>query len=287
MKKEIKNIITINKEKICRITTPDERWYGKEVTNEETGLPEVKWLPSVTWIKSYYYMSPYLLKWIADRGISESDRIKKEAGLKGDKVHQATETIDNTGEISIDDRYLNKENGEMEELTAIELEAISSYKDFVDEFKPELMANEMTVFSDRYAGTLDRIFKIDGQIWIIDLKTSQAVHKDMWMQVSAYSHAEIDTGKLGITDKEWSERKLAILQIGYTKNKYKRFKFTEIPDRMDLFEIAYQTWQEENPNTKPRQRDFPLKIVSQHRKEQLKGIVGRTLKVNKTIKKLK
>jgi len=82
MKKEIKNIITINKEKICRITTPDERWYGKEVTNEETGLPEVKWLPSVTWIKSYYYMSPYLLKWIADKGLTEADRIKKGSRIK-------------------------------------------------------------------------------------------------------------------------------------------------------------------------------------------------------------
>lgn len=281
MRKDIKEIITKDGEKICRITTPDERWYGKEIISEETGLPEIKWLPSVTWIKSYYYMSPYLVKWIADKGLTEADRIKKEAGTKGDKVHQATETIDNLGEIKIDDKYLNKENGEIEELTAKELEAIKSYADFVDEYKPELIANEMTVFGDRYAGTLDRIFRMDGEIWIVDIKTSQSVHKDMAIQVSAYSHADIDTGKLGITDKEWNKRKLAILQVGYSKNK-KRFKFTEIPDRLDLFDITYQVWKEENPDAKPRQRDFPLKIVSKWRKDEFKSKVGTRLKTKIT-----
>ena len=277
MQKEIKEITNIDGEKICRITTPDERFYGREVANPVTGVPEIKWLPSVTWIKSYYYMSPYLLKWIAEKGLTEAENIKKEAGNRGDKVHQATEDIDKTGELAINAKYLNKATGEMEELTAEELEAIKSYQDYIDEAKPELLANEMTVFSEKYAGTVDRIYKIDGQIWIIDIKTSKSIWKDMLLQVSSYSHADIDYEKMGITDKEWEDRKLAILQLGYTKNK-KRYKFTEIPDRYDLFEIAYKVWQEENPEAKPKQRDFPITIVSEWRQKEIKRLAKLSIK---------
>lgn len=282
MKKEIKDLLTIDGKKVYRITTPDSRWYGKEIKNEETGLPEIKWLPSTTWIKSYYYTSPYLIKWIAKEGMTESERIKKEAGTRGDKIHQATENIDINGEIGIDDNYLNKETGEMEELTADELVAIQSYQRFIDEVKPELLANEMVVFGENYAGTLDRIWNIpeDGknQIWIIDLKTSKSIWKDMILQVSSYSRAGIDYEKLGITKEDWDNRKLAILQLGYTRNK-NGYKFTEIPDRYDLFELAYKVWAEENPDAKPKQKDFPLKIVSTWRKEQIQASIGKTPKV--------
>lgn len=277
MKKEIKEIITIDGKKVCRITTPDERWYGEETMNEKTGLPEIQWKPSSTWIKSYYYTSPYLIKWIADKGLTEAERIKKEAGLKGDKIHQATEEIDKGAEIKIDEKFLNKETGEMEELTGEEIEAILSYRDYIDKIKPELLANEMTVFAERYAGTLDRIYAIgfvkEGvrQIWIVDIKSSQSIWKDMSIQVSSYSHAKIDYEAMGITDEEWKNRRLAILQVGYRKNK-NRYKFTEIPDRYDLFEIAYKTWQEENPDAKPFQRDYPLVLQSKHRIEQLKKV---------------
>jgi len=264
MKKEIKEIITLDNQKVCRITTEDERFYGRETKNPETGVPEIEWFPSVTWIKGYYYTSPYLVKWIADKGLSEAERIKKEAGTKGDRVHQATEDIDKGLEIKIDDNYPNKETGEMEELTADEIEAIMSYRDYIDVARPELVANEMTVFGKNYAGTLDRIFRIDGQIWIIELKASKSIWKDMILQISSYSHAEIDYKALGIADEEWKNRKLAILQIGYSKNK-NRYKLTEVEDRYDLFEIAYRVWAEENPDAKPKQRDFPLVIKSEFR----------------------
>ena len=147
MKKVFKNIITKNGKRIMQITCPSERFYGQEIKNPTTGLPEIKWFASVTWIKSYYYMSPYLMKWIAEKGLSESERIRDEAGKRGDKVHQATEDIDKGIKIKLDAGYLNKSTGEMEELGVEEIEAIKSYTDYVDEFKPELLANEMTIFS--------------------------------------------------------------------------------------------------------------------------------------------
>jgi len=275
MQKEIRELITKDGQKIWQITTSDERFYGKQTTNPTTGLPEIIWLPSVTWIKNYYYTSPYLVRWIADKGLTESERIKKEAGTRGDKIHQATEQLEKDGEIRIEDKFLNKETGQMEELTAEELEAVISYKDFIDDTNAEILANEMTVFSEKYAGTLDRIFRINGQIYIIDLKSSQSIRKDMIIQLSAYSHTEIDYTGLGITDEEWKARKLAVLQLGYQKNS-KKYKFTEIEDRYDLFKLAYSVWQEENPDAKPKQKDFPLVIKFQ-----------RSIANQKRVKKLK
>jgi len=278
MNKEIKEILTIDGKKVYRITTPSERFYGKQIVNQETGLPEIIWLPSVTWIKSYWYKSPYLVKWIVDKGLTEAEAIRKEAGIKGDKIHQATEDIDRGLGVKIDASYLNKETGEMEELTAEECEAILSYRDYIDKEKPELLANEMTIFSkegseEEYAGTLDRIFakgfvkdKVR-QILIVDIKSGQSLYKDMTIQLSAYSQADIDYKKLGITDKEWENRKLVILQVGYNRNK-NGWKETEVPDRYDLFKLAYQTWKEENPEAKPKQRDFPLVIQSDYRIKQ-------------------
>lgn len=290
MRKEIKETIDTNGKKFYRITTIDERWYGRDVKNPITGLPEIVYVPSVTWIMSYYYVSPYLVKWIADKGLTEAERIRDEAGTKGDKIHQATEDIDKEGEIKIDAKYLNKGNGEMEELSADEIEAIVSYKDFIEKFKPKLLANEMTTFGgivNGYGGTLDRIWRIDGQIWIIDLKSSQSIRKSMLGQIAAYSHADIDYKKMGITDKEWEKRKLAILQLGYKRNKNK-FKFTEIDDRIDLFDLAYKTWKEENPDAKPKQRDFPMVIRSEFRLQIIReATMIKPKVVKKVIKKTK
>lgn len=280
MNKEIKEIITINGEKVCRVTCPDERWYSQEIKNKKTGLPEYFFYPSVTWIKSYYYINQYLIKWIVGKGLDEAEAVKKEAGLKGDKIHQATEDIDKGIKIAINAKYLNKTTGEMEELTADEYEAIMSYRNFIDKEKPELLANEMTVFSpensqEKYAGTLDRIFAMGKtkkgirQIVIFDIKTSQSIWKDMIIQVSAYGHSDIDYKRLDITNEEWSNRKLFIGQFGYKKNKNK-YKITEMPDRYDLFKIAYNIWNEENKNVNPLQRDFPLSLQSQFRINQLK-----------------
>jgi len=297
MNKEIREIITVNGEKVWRVTTPDERWYGREIINPETGLPTIKWYASNTWIKSYWYVSPYLRDWIIDKGKTESEIIKKEAGLKGDKIHQATENVDKGLRVELTDKYLNKQTGEMEELTVDEYEAILSYEQYLDVEEPELIANEMTVFKDgeeEYAGTLDRIFAKGyvseniRQIWIVDIKSSQKVYKDMILQVSGYSHADIDYKELGILPEEWENRKLMILQVGY--NGYRtpgkpEYKITEIPDRYDLFKLAYKIFKEENPDSKPYQRDLPLFIQSKFRAKSLpkvaENIAEKPIKKNK------
>ena len=286
MEKIIKEII-VNGVKMWQITTPDSRWYARETKNQETGLPEIIWIPSSTWIMSYAYKNPYLIKWMQEKGVDEAETIKKEAGTKGDRIHSGCSVINTGKEVAMTDQFLNKETKAMEELTVEEYEAILSYRNCLDEMKPQILANEMTVFAERYAGTLDDIWAIltegiQRQIYIVDIKSSKSIYKSMIGQVSSYSHADIDYKLFGITDIEWENRKLAILQVGYDRNK-NGWKWTEIEDRMDLFELAYATWKDENPNSKPRQIDLPMSIKSQWISSQLEPAVIPELEIKKPI----
>jgi len=276
MKKEIREVKTINKEKIIQITTLDERWYAKSVIDPQTNLPKYIFYPSVTWISSYYPKGIAFYKWLANKGWEESEAIKISAGEKGSKIHQATQMIDDGKEVAMNDKFINPTTMELEELTPEEYKAVMDFTEWLDITKPELLANEITVFGDDYAGTIDRIYRIDGQIWIVDIKTGQNIWEEYKLQLSAYSHANVDYKELKITDKEWQNRKLAILQIGYHRNQ-RGYKFTEVEDKYDLFRMARQIWENENPNAKPDQASYPLRLASKIR-------VKKVAKTNKTKK---
>lgn len=241
-----KKIIQVDeKQNIVQVTIADERWYLKPQPDHE-GIIEVVAVPSSTWIASYYYTSPFLVKWIADKGMSEADRIKQEAGEKGSKVHRAIDMWLNGEEIRIDTK-IKTDSGE-EELSPEENEAFKSFLDFYLEYKPEIIAQEYVVWGDGYAGTVDLKCKIKDQLGILDLKTSQAIYRSHELQVSSYKHADPDMDKI---------EKLWILQLGYRRNKAK-FKLTEIDDKFNLFLNAKDTWKEENKNTVPKYIEYPL-----------------------------
>ncbi|MCD6370521.1 MAG: PD-(D/E)XK nuclease family protein [Thermoplasmata archaeon] len=268
MKKEIREVKTINKEKIIQITTLDERWYAKSVIDSQTNLPRYIFYPSVTWISSYYPKGIAFYKWLANKGWEESEAIKISAGEKGSKIHQATQMIDDGKEVAMEDKFINPTTMELEELTPEEYKAVMDFTEWLDITKPELLANEITVFGDDYAGTIDRIYRIDGQIWIVDIKTGQNIWEEYKLQLSAYSHANINYKELGITDKEWQNRRLAILQIGYHRNQ-RGYKFTEVEDKYNLFRMARQIWENENPNAKPDQASYPLRLMSKVRAKKV------------------
>jgi hypothetical protein len=264
MQKEIK---TVDAQKgIVRITTLDERWYAKEGKNPVTGLPEYQFFPSSTWIAGHYPKGVEFYKWLASKGWDESQAIKESAGRRGTMVHQATEILEEAGELPISTVFQGSD-GEDLHLDGDALDGILSFKRWHDETRPRLVANEMTVFGEDYAGTLDRIYEINGRLWIVDLKTSQNLWEEMTLQVSSYSEAKYDLDTLGVTKEQWDARGLAILQLGYKKNRA-GFKFTEIPNKYPLFRMAKAIWENENPTAKPKQRDYPLTITLEARKQE-------------------
>lgn len=229
--------------KIIQITTEDERWYSKEVKDK------IVYVPSVTWIVSYYPKGVAYFKWLANHGWDEAEAIKKEAGEKGSKVHQGIDFLLSGGVITPKTRLVNHEKGAEEELSVDEYGCIMSFVEWFEKTKPEVLATELTVFSDNntYAGTVDLICKIDGEEWVIDYKTSQDIWPSHRIQVSAYARA------VGGNFRLW------ILQLGYNRN-LNKYKFTELEDQFELFEAARLIWASETAGVVPLQRDFPLEL---------------------------
>ena len=108
--------------------------------------------------------------------------------------------------------------------------------------------SDYIVWGDGYAGTVDLKCKINGEIGILDFKSSQQIYKEHELQVSAYKHADEDKEKI---------EKLWILQLGYRRNKAK-WKLTEIEDKFKLFLNTKETWQEENKNVVPKYIEYPI-----------------------------
>jgi hypothetical protein len=269
MKKVIRDID--DKRGIVQITCADERHYLKPRKNPDTGVPEYQAVPSVTWITSYYYKSPYLTKWIADTGWTEAEAIKQAAGDKGSRVHLAIEKILNGEEFRIDTKVLDKNTGDLTELSYEELLCIKSFIDWRNDAQPEVIATETTIFSDihGYAGTVDLVCRIDGVPYVIDFKTSKQVWKEHELQISAYRMA-LENGENPLYERnpngteteklvDISGLKTAILQAGYERNKA-GYKFTEIDDAFPLFKVAQQIWKAEVGDNTPgfTKRDFPI-----------------------------
>ncbi|MGW1268188.1 hypothetical protein [Streptomyces sp. NPDC002491] len=75
------------------------------------------------------------------------------------------------------------------------------FREFLAEIKPRFLYLEETVWSDthKYAGSFDAIAEVDGEIVVLDWKTSKSVYDSVALQLSAYRYAEriilADTGE--------------------------------------------------------------------------------------------
>ena len=69
---------------------------------------------------------------------------------------------------------------------------LDSFRHFLEDFQPEILASEATVYSPKesYAGTLDLIAGIGGRRILIDYKTGKDIYADVALQLAAYKNAE-------------------------------------------------------------------------------------------------
>lgn len=70
-------------------------------------------------------------------------------------------------------------------------EAISKFLAWVEKHNVKFLLSEQVIFSKKYkyCGTTDFICTIDGKMYIGDLKTSNGIYPEMWLQTSAYRRA--------------------------------------------------------------------------------------------------
>jgi hypothetical protein len=70
-----------------------------------------------------------------------------------------------------------------------------------------------------YAGTFDLLLEIDGEMYLIDIKTSRGLYSSTWMQLSALYHAPVllDEGEDGVDRfvHDWQKpiKKLAVIHV--------------------------------------------------------------------------
>lgn len=62
-----------------------------------------------------------------------------------------------------------------------------AYQKWQAEVKPEILQIEDRLGCAKYAGTLDRICRINGELWVIDLKTTSVIHPHVGVQLAAYA----------------------------------------------------------------------------------------------------
>lgn len=250
MQREIRQVTKDGK--FTQITIADsERWYLKEI-----GKNKVDYYASISWIASYCPKPIQFMKWLAEKGWDEAEMIKATAGVRGHKVHQMISTLLIGKSIAITDKAINPQTGELEDITLEEYECLMSFVDWMNETKPKIIANEMFVHNEqyKYAGMVDLICEIDGAKFIVDFKTSQNIWDNHLAQIAGYQN----------TDELTSTHNLAILQLGYKRNK-KKFKFTVIDDRTDLFQAARTFWKNEHGDDKPKVIDYPTELsVGKH-----------------------
>ena len=249
MKREIREV---TENGWLRITTPDSRWYARRVGDLWD------YVPSVTWVAESWPKGIGFMKWLAARGFNEAEAIKEAAGDKGSKVHQAIGVLLEGGTVNMEDAFCNSD-GEPEPLTPQEYFCLMTFVEWAAEEQPRVIGVEYTVWNERYryAGTVDLKCRLKQDnykhIWIVDFKTSQNLWPSHEIQVSAYKRA----------DGEGDVQRLGILQVGYMKNKTRKYKFTRITDQFDLFLAARKIWQKECAGIVPLQREYPPSLSLQ------------------------
>lgn len=179
---------------------------------------------------------PALQAWRDTVGPEEADRYMRKRADLGTQVHSACERFLNglTVELPAEDPI-----GEFSQL-------FYGFTRWLDKFKPDLIATEQFVYSTRhgYAGSADFVCEIDGELWIIDFKTSKSLHDAMGLQLAAYRQAYQEmTGRRART---------AILKLTTKTQKGWQFKEYNEPIKPFLGLKTFFDWEIKKNPPKPQ-----------------------------------
>ena len=222
-----------------QITFFDRRFYVKK---------DGSFVPSVTTILDAYPKSKGLLEWIAREGLN-AEKKKKDAGNDGAIVHDLTEDYDNYKDVDL----LDANNQPM--YTPQQWDLFETYVDFrIQHPHLRVIANEQRIIDDRWGGTIDRIFRNsrDNKNWMIDIKTSNSIHTNYWLQLAAYAH----------TYEKQTSNDIAFIGILHLKGKGKKLKLVDWKEKgqalFAIFEKVYDLWKLENPRPAPKNLTYRL-----------------------------
>lgn len=133
-------------------------------------LPNGEWVPSITSVTSFYKRDTFV-KWRKRIGIEEANRITKRATIRGTDFHEAVEVYMRNNEI---------EWGNFRPLTKIMFTHAKPYLDRIN----NIHAIERTLYSEYLglAGRVDCIAEYEGELAVIDFKTSDKIKPEDWLE---------------------------------------------------------------------------------------------------------
>jgi hypothetical protein len=224
-------------------TIGDEHWYPSKTIED-------KWYPSVTTILKAYPKGVGFERYLANQESYESSReILKAAGSRGTNVHDATERLEN-GSI------LHRT-----EFTDEEWKMLMGFINFHKDLKPEIIMTEKSIVSDvlETGGTIDRVYKIDGEYVLLDFKTSKAIHNNYWLQVAVY-HGLFMEQREALGLGHITPMRTAILRLAPGKKSGYELAYhdmSKIREDFDTFFSLYRIWKYDNPKAKPQFDTLP------------------------------
>jgi genome maintenance exonuclease 1 len=133
-------------------------------------LPNGDWVPSITSVTSFYNRQIFV-KWRERVGIEEANRITKKATARGTDFHEAAQGYLENKELNWDD-FLPA--------TKFMFHHAKPYLDKIN----NIHAIERTLYSEYLglAGRVDCIAEYEGELAVIDFKTSEKIKPEKWLE---------------------------------------------------------------------------------------------------------
>ena len=227
-----------------QITLPDGRYYQR---NGE-------YYPSVTYVLSYYPKGKFFEDWLKKVGYS-ADYIVKKASEEGTQVHEMIEAYLNGEEL----KFL--EHGRPMYAPNV-WQMFLRFVEWWEEYNPTLIEVEVHLFSDelKVAGTCDLVCEIDGELWVIDFKTSNHLQTTYDLQTAMYAKCfeecfgkKVDrTGILWLKSSKRGPKKGKMQGKGWEIYESSR----SIEENLDIYRAVRTLFDLENPNHKPAFTEF-------------------------------
>ena len=234
-----------------QITLPDSRYYRR---NGE-------FYPSITYVLNCYPKGKYFQDWLKKVGHS-ADWIVKKASEEGTKVHEMIEEYFTGVELN----YLNKDGYPKMDPNVWQM--FLRFVDFWETYKPTLIETEVHLFSEelKVAGTCDLICEIDGELWVIDFKTSNHLQTTYDLQGAAYAQCYKEcfgktADRVGVL---WLKSKSRGADRSGTRLKGKNWEVYESPrtqeENIDIYKSVKSIFDIENPKHKPATQSFKTTV---------------------------
>jgi ATP-dependent exoDNAse (exonuclease V) beta subunit len=228
-----------------QITLPDSRYYRR---NGE-------YYPSVTYVLNLYPKGKFFEDWLKKVGYA-SEYIVKKASEEGTQVHELCEMYLNGEEL-----YFLSPSGKPKHHPDI-WQMFLRFVDFWEEFTPKLIETEVHLFSDelKVAGTCDLIVEINGELWLLDIKTSNQMHSTYELQTAVYGQCYQEcynkkVDRYGILWLKSSKRKAS---KGKMQGKGWEVLESErtFEENIDIFKTVKKLFDLENPTSTPSFESF-------------------------------